>query len=119
MGVMVSLRYPTCWFSIGWALLFSSVVVSLMPAQALHAISAINDKVEHSGGYALLTMWFTGIYPRSRYGLIALGLFVLGVAIEFGQGAMHLGRTRDVFDVVANSVGIAAGLTLALLWSGN
>jgi len=90
-----------------------------MPAQALHAISAINDKVEHSGGYALLTMWFTGIYPRARYGLIALGLLALGISLEWCQGAMHLGRTRDMFDVAANSAGIAAGLTLALLWSGN
>jgi glycopeptide antibiotics resistance protein len=65
-----------------------------------------------------MTVWFAGIYPRSRYALIALGLFLMGIVIEWVQGAMNLGRESDLRDVLANSVGIVAGLTLALAWLG-
>jgi VanZ family protein len=119
MECMVPLRYPKFWLMIGWLLLMIAVVASLLPSKQLHVLADFNDKLEHSGIYALLTMWFTGIYPRSRYALIAVSLFVLGLSIEWAQGAMQLGRVSDVTDVLANSAGIAAGLTLALFWSGN
>jgi len=63
-------------------------------------------------------LWFTGIYPRSRYLLIALLLFAMGVTVEFAQGWMHAGRQRDFSDVVANTLGIAAGIGLSLLCMG-
>jgi glycopeptide antibiotics resistance protein len=63
-------------------------------------------------------LWFAGIYPRSRYTTIAIGLFCMGVAIEFAQGAMHLGRHADYHDVVANSGGIVVGLALAFVGLG-
>jgi hypothetical protein len=45
-------------------------------------------------------------------------LCVLGVLIAFAQGAMHLGRHGDAMDVLANSTGIVAGLTLCWLGLG-
>ena len=48
----------------------------------------------------VLTLWFAGIYPRSRYSLIGVALFVMGVVIEWLQGAMNLGRQADMRDVV-------------------
>lgn len=116
--MLLPLRHPRTWLVVGWLFIGLAIVASLVPAQALPKPPGINDKMEHMAAYALLSLWFAGIYPRSRYAIIAAGLFVLGIVIEWAQGAMHLGRQADVRDVIANSVGIAAGLTLALLWLG-
>lgn len=116
--MLLPLRHPRIWLVLGWVLTVLAIVASLVPIQQLPKPPGVNDKMEHFAAYALLALWFAGIYPRSRYAVIAVGLFVLGIAIEWAQGAMHLGRQADLRDVVANSVGIAAGLTLALLWLG-
>jgi VanZ family protein len=116
--MLLPLRHPRAWLILGWALTALAVVASLVPAQQLPQPPGVNDKIEHTAAYALLSLWFAGIYPRSRYAVIALGLFLLGIAIEWAQGAMHLGRQADFKDVVANCIGIAAGLALATVWLG-
>src|SRR5437868_2214373 len=108
-----SLRHPWLWQAFGWALVVGAIVVSLLPGSQLPQLG-ISDKWEHAVTYAVLALWFAGLYPRSRYLVIGGLLFTLGVAIEWAQGAMALGRERDVFDVLANSVGICAGLIMAL-----
>jgi VanZ family protein len=112
---MLQLRFPRLWLSLGWVIVMLAIFVCLAPPSApgLSGLFALNDKVEHGAGYALLTVWFTGIYPRSRYFSIALALFAMGVAVEFLQGWMSLGRDRDMRDVVANTIGIGIGLCLA------
>lgn len=114
---MLAVRHPRSWLVIGWTLVVLAVLVSLLPGKELPH-TGMNDKFEHSITYALLALWFAGIYPRSRYIVIAIALFIMGVGIEWAQGAMHLGRQTDVRDVVANTGGIAIGLTLALIGLG-
>jgi VanZ family protein len=109
------LRHPWFWLGLGWALIIAAVIVSLVPGQQLPQ-TGVSDKVEHAAAYMLLTLWFTGVYPRSSYLRIGLGMFLLGVAIEIAQGAMPFGRQADLRDVVANTIGILAGLALA--WIG-
>jgi VanZ family protein len=112
---MLPLRFPRLWLGLGWAAVVFAIVVCLVPMSKLPPAN-VSDKTEHFAAYLLLSLWFAGIYPRARYGIIAIGLCVLGVLIEFAQGAMHLGRHADAMDVVANSTGIVAGL--ALCWLG-
>lgn len=111
------LRHPRTWLVLGWLMILAVIALSLMPGQKLPA-TGVSDKFQHGAAYALLALWFAGIYPRSRYWLIAVGLLLLGVGIEFAQGAMSFGREADLRDVVANGGGIAAGLGLAWLWLG-
>ena len=115
--MLLPLRYPRLWLVAGWVLIALAVGGSLLPAQNLPDV-ATSDKVQHMTAYALLALWFSGIYPRSRYIVIAIGLFVLGLGIEWAQGAMQYGRQTDPFDVLANVTGIAAGLIGALLGLG-
>ena len=115
MLTMLPLRYPRLWLGLGWAAVAFAIVVCLMPVSQLPPAN-VSDKTEHFIAYLLLSLWFAGIYPRARYWIIAIGLCVLGVLIEFAQGAMQLGRQADAMDVVANSTGIIAGL--ALCWIG-
>jgi VanZ family protein len=114
---MLPLRHPRPWLVIGWIIVALAILFSLLPAQELPK-TGINDKWEHFVAYATMALWFAGIYPRSRYVVIALGLFALGVSIEFAQGAMGLGRMRDYHDVIANSIGIVIGMALAFTWLG-
>jgi VanZ family protein len=114
---MLAVRHPRLWLVSGWMLVVGCLYLSLVPASALPQ-TGVSDKVEHSLAYAVLALWFAGLYPRSRYGIIGIGLFAMGVAVEWAQGAMHMGRQSDYHDVIANTIGIVAGLGLALLWLG-
>jgi VanZ family protein len=116
--MLLALRHPRVWLAIGWLLIVLAVIASIMPVQHLPKPPGVTDKMEHVAAYALLALWFAGIYPRSRYVVIGIGLFVMGIAVEWAQGAMPFGRQSDLRDVVANSIGIVAGLMLALIWLG-
>ena len=94
-----------------------ALLASLSPAQNLPNIGT-SDKLEHLTAYALMTLWFAGIYPRSRYIVIGIGMFVLGAVIEGAQGSMGWGRQADVYDMFANTTGIVAGLIAAWLGLG-
>jgi VanZ family protein len=116
--MLLALRHPRLWLVVGWLLIIGALVANLMPAHDLPTMGGISDKTEHIVGYAVLSLWFAGIYPRSRYPMIGVALLVMGIVIEGLQGAMHWGRQADIHDVYANTIGIVAGLTLALIWLG-
>lgn len=113
---MLPLRFPRLWLSLGWLAVALAIVVCLLPSNRLPQPPSLSDKSEHFICYLLLSCWFAGIYPRARYWIIGIGLLVMGVLIEFAQGAMGWGRQADARDVLANSTGIVAGLLLC--WWG-
>jgi VanZ family protein len=117
---VLALRFPRLWLVLGWIFVLLAVLVCLAPpgTPGMSGLFVWNDKVEHASGYVALTLWFTGLYPRSKYGWIAAGLFAMGVGIELLQGWMAMGREADPLDVAANTTGIAVGIVLALLAFG-
>jgi VanZ family protein len=116
--MLLALRHPRLWLVSGWILVILAIISSLVPAHELPKLGGINDKTEHIVGYLVLSLWFAGIYPKSRYPLIGFALLIMGISIEALQGAMHVGREADLRDVYANTIGTIAGLTLALAWLG-
>lgn len=112
---MLELKHRKAWLIGGWALVMAAVVVCLVPGRELPN-TGIGDKWEHFICYGVLTTYFAGLYPRSSYWKIALALLAMGIGIEFAQGAMKLGRSADVRDVMANSIGIVLGLIVS--WAG-
>lgn len=70
------------------------------------------DKGNHALAFLILTL-LTGLgWPRmSRQWLVGL-MLVSGVGIELIQGLAAVGRDADAVDVVADAVGITAGLVL-------
>lgn len=111
------LRYPRFWLAAGWSLIVLATIASLLPTQRLPQIGA-SDKLHHVAAYAAMALWFAGIYPKTRYVVIGLGLFVMGLIIEWAQSAMQLGRQAELYDVIANTSGIALGLFAAWLGLG-
>ena len=114
---MLPLRWGGLWMAGGWLAIGFTILTSLWPGGVSLPVP-IWDKLQHAAGYALLMLWFVGLYPRDRFLLLALWCTALGVAIEFAQGYLTTTRSMDVFDVVANSTGILIALLLSWLLTG-
>lgn len=108
---MLPLRLAPVWAAVGYVGVALALALSLWPGGAPLPVH-LWDKIQHGAGYALLTLWFTGLYPRDRYLRIGLACFLLGAAIEALQGFTET-RSMDARDLVANSVGISTALALA------
>jgi VanZ family protein len=114
---MLPLRHRRLWIALSAVLVAAVVYGSLKPDVSLPVPTGF-DKLEHFTAYFVLALWFTGIHERARYAGVAVGLLVLGASMEILQGLMHMGRTAEVLDMVANAIGVAAGLALALWLTG-
>ena len=113
------LRLWWLWWFVGWAMVAATVNESLQAKVWKVAEVIAWDKANHFVGYFLLTTWFCGVAKRSRYLVVGVLLIAFGGALEIAQGLMHEGRTADWFDFLANSLGVSAGVTLAMLGLGN
>lgn len=111
--VLPELRYRRFWFGAGILIALAIAVVCLMPGSKLPDVR-VSDKTEHLAAFAMLAFWFGSILVRRDLLWLALALLVFGGLIELAQGAMRLGRHADVRDLVADGVGVALGLALAL-----
>ncbi|HEX6999235.1 MAG TPA: VanZ family protein [Gammaproteobacteria bacterium] len=109
---MLELRYPWVWLALGWALVVTVCVGSLVPGKVLQGVS-ISDKLMHAGSYCVLMVWFAGLYRRKVHWLIALTLFLLGLGLDLLQGRTAT-RSFDLLDVGANAGGVLFGLALSL-----
>ena len=65
------------------------------------------DKILHASAYFVLTTsWLFALrnYPNKKW--IGIALFLYGILMEFLQGWLTNNREKDIFDVVANTIGI-------------
>ncbi|NJD32702.1 MAG: hypothetical protein FIB04_12545 [Gammaproteobacteria bacterium] len=114
---MLPLRHRNLWVALSAVLVAAVVYGSLTPNLDLPVPGGF-DKIEHLSAYLGLSLWFTGLVTRSAYWKVALALLALGLLMEILQGLMQLGRAAEMLDMVANAVGIGAGLALALRYTG-
>jgi VanZ family protein len=111
---MLSLPHARIWLIIGWLLIALIVAGSLIPHVPTLGLE-VSDKFQHFGGYFLLMFWFSGLYERKQHWLLAVGFFLMGVALELLQGAFTDTRDMDVRDALANGAGVATAFVLAPL----
>ena len=114
---MLPLRHRRLWITMSLVLLAAVLFASLQPDFG-PAVPANFDKVEHLAAYVLLALWFTGLVARGRYWAVGAGLMALGLLIEVLQWRMNLGRSAEALDMLANTLGIGVGITIALLATG-
>jgi VanZ family protein len=114
---MLPLRYRAFWIAASLALVVIVIWGSLQTAFATASVQGF-DKVEHFSTYMFLAVWFTGLFVRPHWWRIVAGLLGLGLAMEIGQYLMQAGRMGDPLDMAANTAGVAAGVSLALLLTG-
>jgi VanZ family protein len=113
---LLPLRFPRLWSALGWLFVIGVVVGSLLPGPSIEFVT-VDDKLLHAGTYTLLMLWFSGLYRRGLYVVIAAALGALGVALDLLQGLTST-RSFDWYDVVADLGGVLVGCALAFLVVG-
>lgn len=105
------LRFTFFWQSAAWALVALVVWLSLTPHPPQPPALLSWDKADHLLAYAALMYWFAQSFARHwRWPLF---LCLLGFALEVLQGLSAV-RSFDLFDMVANVLGVMLGLVLAM-----
>jgi VanZ family protein len=107
-----TLAHRRLWLALGFVLVAAVIVSSLVPAGPPMPIPGF-DKLGHAGAYLVLMVWFAGLNTRRAWLWVALALLAMGIAVELAQGAMHMHRTAEALDVLANAAGIGFGAVLA------
>jgi VanZ family protein len=114
-GVLRTFRRPRLWLAL-WGVLIAGVIVgSLLPADELPVPPfAAFDKLEHAFGYGMLSAYAMMLFARRRtQAWAAVGLVVLGIAIEIAQARWTSSRSGDPSDVLADLIGVLAGSAIA------
>jgi VanZ family protein len=94
------------------------VIGSLSPAASplMTAIGRLHiwDKLQHFAAYLALSLLPAIAFKDRRKGLKAsLSMFLLGILLEAGQH-FSPGRAVELGDVIANGIGVTAGILLSL-----
>ena len=116
MGSEIDLRYLRVWQAVGILFIISAFAVSLGPYPVRSSIHNL-DKYFHAATYAGLAYWFMQLNFRRRYIRVAVGLVAMGILIEYLQSFTRT-RTADVYDALANTLGVAVGWAITLTPAG-
>jgi VanZ family protein len=106
------------WWLLGGCWILLLIFLSLANISYPQVSSTFGDKINHALAYGLLMGWFGQLMhtPRRWWG-VAIVLVLLGMVMEALQSSVPY-RSFDVYDGVANAVGVLAGL-LVLYFGGN
>ena len=80
----------------------------------------ISDKLLHVIAYALLTaIWYFGLkINKINIGnlLLSASCIIYGIILEVIQGKVKTHRTADIYDVLANSIGVGLVIIVIYFW---
>lgn len=108
------MRYRALWLALGWSIVAAIVWLSLTPSPPKLDVT-LGDKLGHFAAYGTLMFWFCQLYQRRRTRVAYAAAFAaMGIALEFIQGATGY-RSFEIFDMVANTLGVLLGWGLAAL----
>lgn len=114
MSVLKPLRRPRLWLLLWCGAVLAVIVVCLVPPPQL-SLPQNSDKVEHFLAYFVLAASAVQLFATRRaLCAVALGLVLIGVGIEWAQGALTATRVADPRDVLANTCGVLAGMLVVL-----
>lgn len=107
-------RRPRLWTGLWCAAIAAVVVLSLSPPPPMPPVDG-GDKLGHFLAYGALAAWAVQLYARWPSLLGAgLGLVLMGIGLEYAQGALTELRQADRLDALANTLGAIAGLATRL-----
>ncbi|HEY7238608.1 MAG TPA: VanZ family protein [Burkholderiales bacterium] len=105
------------WLAVGWAMVAAIVWLSLTPSPPKVDFEQ-SDKVGHFLAYGGVMFWFAQLYVERKARLgYAAGFVAMGVSLEFIQGWTGY-RDFELYDMLADGVGVALGWAAALLLPG-
>ncbi len=120
-------KNPGIYLVLAWGIVFSIIVLSLIPGPSiakfrLQDLLAI-DKLGHFLFYGAAAFCFLKYYSISKLispiWIIGIALLLLGLSLEIIQSMSNQGRQFDGLDLLANGLGIIAGLKLVKLLSSD
>ena len=119
---MLSLRYARRWRIAGIFLLAIVLAGALVPADWLWPKGpdmpfVFSDKWMHGITFTVLALWFSGQYARHSYWRLFTGLVAFGLLTEITQ-RMVSHRTAEWMDLLADLLGLAIGMAIALAGAG-
>lgn len=98
------------WFGLFfWVAVAATLFVTLRPVTVIVPGS---DKTQHAINFGTLMLLAAFAFPAVRLGSLVVGLSALGAAIELIQP--YFGRTDDIRDWVADTVGIVIALLVVM-----
>ncbi|MBA0287249.1 MULTISPECIES: VanZ family protein [Stenotrophomonas] len=114
LPVIKPLRRPRLWTVLWATAVLLVIVVCLIPPPPI-PLPENSDKGEHFLAYFILAGSAVQLFRRGRPLLwVGVGLVLMGIGIEFAQGALTSNRTADPMDALANTIGVLVGLATAL-----
>jgi VanZ family protein len=100
--------------ALGWAGIAAIIWLSLTPSPPTVGFET-SDKAAHFFAYGALMLWFSLLYSKATSRLVyAAGFVAMGIGLEFLQGTLGH-RTYEMFDIVADTIGVLLGLALGLV----
>ena len=114
------LKLRFLWLTIGYALVVLIVFLSLTSSPVdMEMGFPYEDKVFHALAYFTLMAWFSQIYhDKFQRNMIAVVFVFMGVMLEYLQG-FDASRYFEFSDMIANSIGVALGFSIALTGAKN
>lgn len=105
------------WFIISIAYTIFLAILSFINVHGLPSYgSSFDDKINHFGAYTVLAiLWAYYLLLRSNKKALlitTLGTMGYGIIIEFLQNRINPLRTFDLFDIVANCLGVIFGIII-------
>lgn len=110
---MQSLRWPRAWLGLWIAAIVIVIALSLVPPPPMPMEPPRDfDKLLHFAAYFSLAFAAIQLFARRRVLVcVAVGLVVLGMLMEWAQGALVPEiRSADPWDALANTVGVLVGM---------
>lgn len=108
----MSLWRPLCLVQF-FSLLAVFLYLGLTPSPE-HSVPMFNDKLMHFSGYFIAGGSISFAFPLWQLWQRASFLILFSIGIEIGQHFMPP-RSFDIFDIAANSSGVACGLLVIML----
>jgi len=112
------LLYRRWWLAGGFLLLITILILFLMPLSGLVETPPYSDKVLHTLAFTLLMLWFSGLVNARHYRWLFMSLLIYGAVIEMLQSLTGY-RMMELADLLADTIGLLLGWTLAHAYLGN
>lgn len=110
---MRELRFARAWRFGGFALLGLALVALMAPGGGAMLPPGSSDKFAHTFGFFGMTTWFAGVYRRSHWVAVVIGMLAFGVVTELLQGFATRSRSADPADFVADALGVGIAMLAA------